>query len=249
METGEYKNIFENEGKHFFYVANRRLVITLAKRYLGSGQTLGQLKILDAGCGTGFLAKKMEELGQVRAVDISEEALRFAHKYGIRVKKASITSLPFKANFFDLVVCIDVIYHQMVEDDSRALDEILRVLKPGGILILRVPANKWLRLAHDKYVHTRERYGKEELKSKLLKTGFIIEKLSFVGMILYPLILVRHAWEKVWPPEKVTSSIGKVPKLVNEVFSIFLSIEGWLLVKTDLPIGIGLIAVGRKPEY
>lgn len=245
MEIAEYRNIYENEGTHFFYVGNRNLVLSLAARYLAKNKNT--VKILDAGCGTGLLAKKMEQFGEVVAVDNSPEAIKFAKKSGVNAQLASVNKLPFKDNIFDLVASVDVIYHKMV-DDKKALGEFFRVLKPGGVLILRVPANKWLNLAHDKYVHTRQRYNASELKEKLENSGFLVEKISFVNLVLLPMAVARYFWERVNPPEKTESGIERLPSALNSVLTALMSIEIPLLSLFSLPFGLGLLAVVRKPQ-
>lgn len=242
MEIQEYKNIFENEETHFFYVGNHKIILSLIEKYTADAS---KLKILDAGCGTGLLAKKLEKYGDpVEAVDISPYAVKLAKKRGVRVRQASVDKLPFRDNAFDLVVSVDVIYHRRV-DDKKALAEFFRVLKPGGLLILRVPANKWLGTLHDRHVHTRERYGKEELKEKLENAGFIIEKLSFVNLSLVPLVLERRLWERIVRPRGV-SAVGKFPGILNRLLSFLLLSEARFLTAGNLPLGIGLVAVCQK---
>lgn len=245
MEIAEYRNIYENEGTHFFYVGNRNLVLSLAARYLAKSKNT--VKILDAGCGTGLLARNLERYGDVVAVDISPYAVKLARKRGVRIRQASVDKLPFKDSSFDLVTSVDVIYHKAV-NDKRALGEFFRVLQPGGILILRVPANKWLGTLHDKHVHTRERYSKENLKKKLENAGFIIEKISFVNLSLVPLVLGRRLWEGITRPAASTSAVGKFPRILNSLLSFLLSLEARFLLAGNLPLGIGLVAVCRKPR-
>lgn len=240
MQTAEYKNIFQNESSHFFYKANHAIVLSLAKRFLG----VKSPKILDAGCGTGLLAKKLGRLGNVWGIDISPEAVKFAKKRGVKVKRASVLKIPFQANTFDLVTSLDVIYHKQVKDNI-ALSEFYRVLKPGGILILRVPANKWLRLVHDKEVHTRERYTHYELQKKLLRAGFQIELLSFVNMVLLPLAILKQLKESL-SNKKIESGVGRVYPFINKIILTLLLIEVTLLRYVNLPFGLGLISVCRK---
>lgn len=240
MQTSEYRNIFEHEETHFFYQANHVIVLSLVKQYLKTKNP----KILDAGCGTGLLAKKLGRFGDVLGIDINPEAVKFAKKRGVKVKKASVLRIPFRANTFDLVTSLDVIYHREV-NDNVALREFYRVLKPGGILILRVPANKWLKLMHDKEVHTRERYTPSELKRKLLKAGFQINLLSFVNMVLLPLAVLKQLKESL-STKKVESGVGKVHPLINKVLLALLLIEVTFLRYINLPFGLGLISVCRK---
>lgn len=241
MDISEYRNIFENEQSHFFYVGNHKIILSLVAKY-AKGLNL---KILDGGCGTGLLAKKLEKYGDVEAVDINPEALKFAKKRGIKAKLASVTRLPFKENIFDLVVSVDVIYHKEV-DDQKALSEFFRVLEPGGVLVLRVPANKWLNLRHDKHVYTRERYGKAELLEKLERAGFKIEKISFVNFVLLPLAAIRYFFERLNKDKETSSGVGHIYSFVNSVLIFILSFEARLITKLNFPFGLGLVAVCRK---
>ena len=241
METQEYKNIYKLEESHFFYKANHAIILDLIDFYI---RRKG-LKILDAGSGTGLLASKLKALGNVYAVDIHPEAVKYAKKRKIKVQKASITRLPFKNDYFDLVTCIDVLYHQRV-NDRKALTEIIRVLKPGGLLIIRVAAIPWLKSSYDQFVHTRERYSKKSLQNILKKTGFQIHKLSYINLLLVPFAIINHVLEKVWIPEG-HSPIKVQPKVINALFTQLLSWERYLIRAVDLPFGLGLIAVCSKP--
>lgn len=242
MDISEYHNIFENEKTHFFYVGNHKIILSLVEKYTKGLETL---KILDGGCGAGLLAKKLKKYGDVAAVDISPYAVKLAKKRGVPAQQASVDKLPYKNNVFDLVVSVDVIYHRQV-DDKKALAEFFRVLKPGGVLILRVPANKWLNLRHDKHVHTRERYEKGELVEKLEKAGFKIEKISFVNLTLLPLAAIRYFFERLNKDKEISSGVGHTHPFLNAVLTFVLSLEARLITKLNFPFGLGLVAVCRK---
>src|SRR3989344_4102638 len=105
MEKTEYKNIFDNERTHFYYVGTHNAVITLLNSYLKSKKNN---LILDAGCGTGLLMKKINSFGKIYGIDSSNEALKLAKKNNItKTKKASVEKIPFKGNYFDAIVSID----------------------------------------------------------------------------------------------------------------------------------------------
>src|SRR6185369_13695546 len=120
MEKQEYKNMYQREDTHFYYVTLHKLVLQLIQKYAPIKSTLN---ILDAGCGTGRLAELMKNVGEVTGIDMSDEALKFAKERGIKVKKASVMKLPFKDNSFDVITSIDVLYHKAVTDDTKALKE------------------------------------------------------------------------------------------------------------------------------
>jgi len=239
MEISEYKNIFENEKTHFFYVSTHNLVASLISKWVGRKE----LAILDAGCGTGGLMERLSRFGQVVGVDYNDEAVRYARKRGLTIRKASLTKLPFKNNHFDLVICIDVIYHRGVGDDVAATREIRRVLKPGGILILRVPANKFLLSAHDRHVHTARRYSKGELAEKIKLAGLVVRQISYVHAPLFLISLFRVGLEKLTNRAN-NSSIGLVNPIINWALTLVLDVEGRLIAnELGLPFGQGLIAV------
>ncbi|KKQ73861.1 MAG: Methyltransferase type 11 [Candidatus Woesebacteria bacterium GW2011_GWB1_38_5b] len=253
MHISEYQNIYTQEASHFYYSANHEIVLSLLRRYTPDGGPQGllrgesKLKILDAGCGTGLLAKKLGKYGDVVGLDLSDDALSFARKRGVKVKKGSISMLPFKTNEFDVLISIDVINHLWVKDELKAFREFYRVLKPGGLLIMRVSANPWLRLKHDEHVLISHRYSKDELKRSLNKAKFKILKLSFVNLILLPPAALISLLERLIPGPEKRSGVGKNPVPVNWLLKTGLGWEKYYLKYADLPLGLGLIAVGRKP--
>ena len=243
MQISEYKNIFENEESHFFYVANHKIILSLLNKYLTHKS---KIKILDAGCGTGLLTKKLKMFGDVTGLDYSKDALSFAKMRGIKTKLGSVTKLPFPDNSFDAVVSIDVIAHEAVQPDTKAIKEFNRVLKHGGILLIRVSANKWLHLKHDEHVYTVNRYSLRELKGKLQRNKFSVLKISYTNMALLPLAILRMLFEKV-SNKGSDSAVGSVPPFINKIMTTALSIEAFLLRYYNLPFGIALISVSRKP--
>lgn len=242
MEKSEYRNIYENEEIHFFYVSTHRLVINLIKKWTKKKS----LTILDAGCGTGGLAKKLTVLGNVAAVDASPEAIKFSKKRGVVAKLSPIEKIPYPNGTFDVVTCIDVIYHKQIKDDVEALSEIRRVLKPRGVLVLRVPANRYLLSAHDRHVHTARRYSKKELDRKLRQAGFVVKYISFVHSPIFLVSLMRLIAERL-THLPTASAVGKVNPIVNKFLSALLKLESKMIVAgITIPFGQGLIAVARR---
>ena len=243
MEVAEYRNIYENEDQHFFYRANHDLFLSFVSPF--RTKIKRRLKILDAGCGTGLLAKKLEKFGEVVGVDISPQALFYSKKRGIKVKRASVNKLPFQAKTFDIVLSMDVLYHRQV-NDKKALIEFWRVLKPGGLLLIRVPAHPLLFSSHDRFVHARQRYVKRELMIKLKEAGFIIQKITYVNSVLFAPALFKVGFEKIKYPNTSASAVASIPNFVNQILTNLLKAENFFAKHFFLPFGIGLFAVAKK---
>src|SRR5207237_5248490 len=99
--------------------------------------------------------------------------------------RASVEQLPFATGTFDVATSFEVLYHLGVGSDEAALRELRRVLRPDGLLLLRVPAHDWLRGEHDRLVHTRHRYTRSEVVNKLSATGFVVDRVSWANSALF----------------------------------------------------------------
>jgi len=202
-------------------------------------------RILDAGCGTGHNLDHLSAYGRAVGVDLAEEALRFCRRRGVVVTRAELLSLPFPDAAFDCVTSFDVIYHLWVRDDVQAVAEMARVLRPGGLLILRVPALRWLWGAHDAAVHSRHRYGRGEVRALLESRGLRVERLTYGNSFLLPLIAVRRTLDRIAGREG--SDVAFLPRPFEWAFRSLLLLEARLLRRFSLPLGASVLAVARKP--
>src|SRR5207302_7861365 len=156
MEREQYAIMARREERHWWYTGMRRVALAVLERFLEGRR---DLRILDAGCGTGGTTQELRRFGDVVGVDLAWEALEPARARGLKqIARASIERLPFGSAAFDAVTSFEVVYHLGVGNDTCVFEEIRRVLKPGGLFLLRVPAHDWLRGEHDRLVHTRHRY-------------------------------------------------------------------------------------------
>lgn len=202
------------------------------------------LKILDAGCGPGATLPLLQKYGNVIGVDLSPEALKYARKRG-KVQKGDITKLDFKSGSFDLVVCMDVLYHTWVEDESKALREFFRVLKKGGLLLVREPAYNWMRGNEDRGSLTARRFSKRDLARKLKKAGFRLIKISHANFFLFSLVLAVRILTALGI-KKGSSDMVIPPKIINSLFFGALKLEAFLVKYISLPWGSSLVCVAQK---
>lgn len=241
MLKSQYANIYYHQDTLWWYQGMRAINESLLTKYLPKKKNL---KILDAGCGPGAALLYLKKFGDVTGVDISDEALKYASKRG-KVKKGDIASLPFKDKTFDVVVCFDLLYHKWV-NTKKAISEIVRVLKPGGIFLVREPAFDWFRSSEDIASQTRHRFTKEELRREL-SSSFEVLKLTYVNFFLFPLAFIKRIPEVIGIKKKRgVSDLQTVSPLLNKLlFSIFQQ-EQFLLHHLNFPFGTSVIAVARK---
>lgn len=242
MLKSHYKDIAQNQYKLWWYLGMAAINKSLLNTYLPKKS----LKILDAGCGPGAMLPILAKYGDVVGIDMSDEALKYARKIG-NVKKGDISNLDFPDETFDLVVCMDVLYHSWVEDETKALKEFNRVLKKGGILLIREPAYNWLRGKEDVGSLTKRRFSKNRLVMLLKKSSFKILKMSYGNFFMFPIVLILRVGSSLSPKSTKGSSDLSVPSpLINALLVAFLKTEGWLMNFISLPFGSSLICIARK---
>lgn len=244
MEKEEYQRLYELEDHLWWFVGMRALSLSLIERFVRGTPSFS---ILDVGCGTGGMMFELRAFGSVVGVDPSDQALTFAKRRDAgHLVQAGLPRLPFPSRSFDLLTSFDVIYHQAVPDDEKALGEMARLLRPGGKLLLRVPAHDWLRGRHDTAVHTRHRYGKAELRHKLHRAGLEPTFVSYANCFLFPLAAAMRFTEGIFPPRNDGSDVKEVPALLNKLLTVPLKLEAVILRRGSLPFGLSLVAVAER---
>jgi SAM-dependent methyltransferase len=244
MEKEVYRVVFQLEDNYWYYVGLRNLTLNSLERIYFDKT---KLKILDAGCGTGGLLKELMNYGKTCGIDLWEEAIRFCKLRGLRnVIRASVTDIPCSNGFFDIVTSLDVLYHMQVEDDVKALEELYRVLKNDGILILNLPAYNFLKSRHDKMVHTKHRYLRNEVRKKVKETGFHIVKLTYRNSLLFPIFLVIRLLERMKKRNNIRSDLIQIPRFLNTILTKILFLENKLLNKINFPFGLSVFCVAKR---
>lgn len=247
MELEEYEIMYGVEDRHWWYLGMTAITRGLLDKFVGCGT---DLTILDAGCGTGAGLDYLRNYGTAFGIDFSPEALRFCRKRGLsRLAQASVTDLPFADASFDLITSFDVLSEAGPGKDEQGLDEFLRVLKPGGHVLLRLPAYAWLHGGHhDTRVHTRRRYTRGQLKRMLREHGFVPVKMSYANSTLLPLAVAKRMSEKIVKPRHeegsdLTISTG----VLNRMFTGVLRAEAGLVRSVGLPFGLTVVGLAKKP--
>jgi SAM-dependent methyltransferase len=246
VELEEYDRLHALELEHWRFRALRRVIASALRRHPPRGAG-GAARVLDAGCGTGGTTLALGQIGAAVGVDLHPRALTLAARRGLsRLVRARVDALPFAAGVFDAVVSVDVLYHRAVPDDAAALRELARVCRPGGVIVLWLPAHESLRSSHDVQVHGARRYDRRRARALVAAAGLEIERLTGVGALLAPLALARARLEGDSPPAQ--SAVARTPRPLNALLAGLLALEGELGLRAPLPFGISLLAVLRVPE-
>jgi SAM-dependent methyltransferase len=244
MNFEEYEVMYQVEDHHWWYLGMEHITCRMLERYLPRDRA--SLKILDAGCGTGAVMKYLYPYGTVTGFDFSAEALRFSQKRAhMRLARASVLEIPFVSNHFDLIVSFDVICETGVNDE-QALLEFRRILKPGGLAMLRLPAYDWLRGKHDVATHISHRYTRGEIKAKLNRSGLTPVRLSYANMLLFPVAVAKRLSERLLSPGQTGSDLTLDPGPLNGTLRSILSAEAPLVNAVGLPFGLTVVALARR---
>ena len=226
--------------EHFWVKAKNNLVDVLLKKISTNKDQI----VLNIGAGTGNDAAILRKYGMVHVIDINQSALDLIPIQYVSEKKCcDACQLPYENNMFDIVAAFDVIEH--IEDDQRAISEILRVLKPGGQLIFTVPAYQWLFSNHDRYMHHQRRYSKNNIAILLKK--FTPVTLGSWMFFLFPCAMLVRLFKKNKPSCSYNESVPN--KYSNFFMYLILKSENWLINKgIKFPWGLTIYGVYKKPN-
>ncbi len=251
MESRAFTEIAASESKYWWYVLRRRLVKQLVRRYWGMQRVP---RWLDIGCGCGVNVQHWCRLANhVVGLDVSPEALAFARTRAPQAEfiQGDAAALPFEDNQFDIVTALDVIEH--LDDDLRALREMNRVLRPGGLAIVTVPAYMWLYSAFDRVVMHRRRYTRRMLVQRARTAGFHILKSSYFFSGLLPVVALYRFIEPLLlrlrkkDVHQHVQVIPRVPAWINRLAIAVFSTELFVVRWIHLPFGTSVFIVGQKP--
>ncbi len=247
MQASEFEAMAAVEDRHWWFRGKREIVTHLLRKAGVTG------KILDAGCGTGGNLPALMEFGEAVGVEKDPVALEFARrKHGGQVVQGEMTALPFLDSEFDGIITTDVLEH--VPDDRKSLSELVRVLKPGGTLLLTVPAHPFMWTGHDVVLGHARRYTIESFRALLATSRDVdIENVSYMNCAAFPAAAVQR-WRRarrehaVGKPD-LTSDTADVPSAaVNELAFGLFAAERWVLPHFSLPFGVSIVAVLRKKK-
>jgi SAM-dependent methyltransferase len=243
MDERLMQKTFAVDEYHWWYRGRRRIIRAELERLpLPAGA-----QVLDAGCGSGRTLADLVSYGEVSGIELHEDAAEIARSRGHGdVRVGRLEELPWADASFDLITCLDVIEH--TPDDRTALAELYRVCRPGGWLLVTVPAYPALWSLHDEANHHFRRYSRAALRSAAGAAGWTVMRLSsFNSVLLAPAAAVRLAQRRFGARNGYSNDLEIGPAWLNDALEAPLTLEAkWLARGGTLPFGLSLVAVLRR---
>ena len=243
MQSHHYPILYEVEESHWWYLGRRRIIESLVEQICSNIDAANPL-ILDVGCGTGANLKMLARFGRAEGVDISQQAVSFCRERGLEcVKLGAVEQLPYENESFDLVTALDVIEH--LDDDVAGLREIHRVLRPGGFVLIFVPAFMFLWGVQDDVSNHRRRYTLTSMLNAIRAAGFSVEQASYANVsFFFPVLAVRTLMR--WFGLRAETEYGINIPVMNGPFSQVFAAERFILKRGKLPFGVSAVCVARR---
>jgi SAM-dependent methyltransferase len=242
MRKDFYDEYFRIEDRHWWFVGRRSIFLSLLDANLTPNGASRQ--VLDIGSGTGTMLGYLERYGDAQGIDMDPDAVRYCHERGVeKVRLVEAGPLPFEDASFDLVTMLDVLEH--TDDDAQMLSETRRILRPGGLALISVPAFMWMWGAQDKVSFHMRRYTAPQLRADLVGAGLEIRRLSYFNTILFPPIAAIRLARRLLPqPEEPDSDFGMTTRpRSNALLGRIFGVERSLLLTRDLPFGVSIFAI------
>jgi SAM-dependent methyltransferase len=238
MERSVYREMAELDDRHWWYRARRDILADLIRR---EARPPARARILEIGCGTGHNLEMLAKFGKVDALELDDEARGIAEqRLGRKVMNAPLPELAgVRDRHYDLIAALDVIEH--IDDDSAALVAIAAKLKPGGKLVMTVPAHAWMWSAHDVVNHHKRRYSKAALRRLVEASPLRLERLGYFNSLLFPLAVADRLSSKLRGKDNADVKLPSAP--VNAALEAVFGAERHLVGRLPLPPGLSLFAV------
>lgn len=242
MHLDEYRKLAAVEDRMWYFHALNRRVIHWIERLGGAGSH----RVVDVGCGTGGLIRSIQAAHpewRCTGLDVEPLACELAReRTGVEIVQGSILELPFPDQAFDVVIGADVICQ--VADSARAVRELARVARPGGVVVVNVPAYRWLWSYHDDQSHTQKRYTRPELVGEFRQAGLTVTVAGYANLPILPLIAARR---KLLPAPASGSDLIPHTQPVEWALRTLTTLEfAWQRAGLNSPFGSSVFAAGHR---
>ena len=243
MERSVYDNMAKLDEQHWWYVARRDILDRLIRRRIRLPENA---RILEIGCGTGHNLPMLRQFGEVDAIEIDAAARAMAsRRLGKPVMAHPLPTLEgVEDQSYDLVAILDVLEH--IEADREALTGIAAKLKPGGRILITVPAHPWMWSAHDVVNHHKRRYTRRTLKAVIAAAGLRLDMLRWFNSLLFPVAAGVRLVGRLFGKEGGDDTLP--PRPVNFLFGKIFALERHAIGRLPMTPGVSLAAIVSVPD-
>lgn len=238
MDRVVYDRMAELDELHWWYRARRRVLEALIRR---SADLPPDARLLEVGCGTGHNLAMLQRFGRVDAIEVDPVARAIAERrLGRPISDARLPELKgISRADYDLIGAFDVIEH--IDDDVAAMSALAECLKPGGKLVVAVPAHQWMWSTHDELNHHKRRYSKRELRQLIQGSPLRLQSIGYFNSLLFPVAVAARFAGKLTGREGGGDALP--PKPLNWAFEKAFGAERYLAGRLPMPPGLSLFAV------
>ena len=238
MDRRVYDRMAEHDSTHWWYRARRDILADYIARYAGLPK---DARILEIGCGTGHNLPMLAGFGRVEAIEIDPAARAIATaRLGTAVGDAPLPILPgVVRGSYDMIAVLDVVEH--IEDDVSALRAMATCLKPGGKVLITVPAHRWMWSAHDVVNHHYRRYSKASLNAAIAKAGLKPERLGYFNSLLFPLAAMARVAGRLTGRDD--SDDTPPPPALNAAFEAIFRLERHVVGRVPMTPGVSIVTL------
>ncbi|HVM98100.1 MAG TPA: methyltransferase domain-containing protein [Candidatus Acidoferrales bacterium] len=245
MEEKFYEEYAQIEATHWWFEGRRAIFDGILRSLDLPKDSL----LVDLGCGTGANLNFLTGYGKAIGLDWGAAAARYARqRTSVPVFRGDVTALPFRSGSVDLITAFDLVEH--IDDDSACVRELARVCRPGGHVLVTVPAAPWMWGRQDTINHHKRRYSGPDLADLFREQGLEIRRFTHLNTLLYPVVAAVRLFRRVVPEkngELVSDFSMNKPGPMNTILGRLFSMEAHLIKHWDLPVGVSLLCLARKP--
>lgn len=237
MDRALRDSLAQVEDRHWWFVGRRQIIRTLLETHSASGP------LLEVGCGSGANLPMLADFGDVVGIEPDATDRERANSRGAgRILPGALPDGIPTDELFETVLALDVIEH--VEDDVASVQALTNRLRPGGLLIVTVPAYQWLWSEHDRVNGHFRRYHRADLSAVLEPLPLKIELLSYFNTLLLPAVALVRTAGRIAGLDGAGTELP--PSRLNSLLTKVLASEAGVLARRSLPAGVSLVAVARR---
>jgi len=244
MNVQEYEKMYNLENYYWWFQGRKKIILNLLKKFTRNLNT--NTTVLDVGCGTGLILEALNSFCRPVGIDFSRKALSYCQNRNLNsLLLADVDHLPIASQSCDILLALDLLEH--IPDDHKLLRDFFRILKPGGFLLVTVPAHQFLWSEHDEALNHFRRYSFNQILRLVRSAGFEVQKSSYaISFVFLPIVIFRLLQRIFKKSDKPKTHLIRLPYTANKLLILLLYLEAFIIKFVKLPFGVSIICVARK---